>query len=98
MLRKLKERWKVKSLLDVVIILIVFALTGTSIMLLRRVLVNHFEWAQEKWFTYSYYWLIIPFYNVVLLAYGFVFGKFTFFWNFEKKTFKRIQGLFLKNN
>ena len=87
MIEKLKQRWKVKSFLDVIIILVVFALTGTTVMLLRRVLVDNFEWAQAKWFTYSYYWLIIPFYNIVLLTYGYLFGKFSFFWEFEKRTF-----------
>lgn len=98
MFQKLKERWKVKSINDVVIILIVFALTGTSIMLLRRLLVAHFEWAESKWFTYTYYWAIIPFYNVVLLAYGYIFGKFNFFWEFEKRTMKRIRNLFVRKS
>jgi len=96
--QKLKERWKVKSIFDVVIILLVFALTGTSIMLLRRVLVANFEWANQKWFTFTYYWIIIPFYNLVLLTYGFIFGKFKFFWEFEKRTLNRIKGLFVKKS
>ncbi len=95
-IEKLKKRWHVNSWKDVVIIFLVFALTGTSIMFLRRLLIANFEWASEKWFTYSYYWLIIPFYNLVLLAYGFIFGKFQFFWAFEKKTFLRLKSLFKK--
>lgn len=63
-------------------------------MLLRRLLKAEFEWASEAWFTYSYYWLILPIYNLVLLFYGALFGQFRFFWNFEKRFFSRIWSLF----
>ncbi len=96
MIEQLKKRWKVKSWVDVLIILAVFALTGTTVMFLRKMLVANFEWAQARWFTYTYYWLIIPFYNVILLMYGYLFGKYNFFWEFEKRTFNRIKGLFNK--
>ena len=33
---------------------------------------------------------ILPVYNILLLAFGFVFGQFGFFWKYEKKTLKRI--------
>lgn len=63
-------------------------------MFMRRILKANFDWAQTDWFTYSYYWLILPIYNLVLLGYGFLFGQFAFFWNFEKRFFGRIVGLF----
>lgn len=93
-IQKLRDRWQVKSALQAWIILLVFALTGTTIMFLRRILKANFDWAQTEWFTYSYYWLILPIYNLVLLGYGFLFGQFAFFWNFEKRFFGRIVGLF----
>ena len=37
-----------------------------------------------------YYMLILPIYNVILLGYGFLFGQFNFFWEFEKRFFNRI--------
>lgn len=79
---------------QVIIILIVFALTGTSVMLLRRFLKGQFDWANTQVFTYTYYWLIFPVYNLILLVYGAIFGQFEFFWNFEKRFFSRIVGLF----
>jgi hypothetical protein len=94
---KLKKRWNVKSAKDVLVILVVFALTGFSIMFLRHFLADHFEWARANWFRNIYYWIIFPVYNLVLLMYGFIFGKFTFFWEFEKRFFKRIGNLFVKN-
>lgn len=91
---KLKQRWKLSSIWDVWVVLLVFALTGTSVMLLRRFLQAEFDWAAEKWFVYTYYWLILPVYNLLLLMYGFLFGKFRFFWEFEKRFFRRIVNLF----
>jgi len=77
------------------IILLVFALTGTSVMLLKKYLQTYlFE--DARWFTYTYYWLILPFYNLLLLAYGWLFGQFSFFWEFEKRFFNRIAGIFKK--
>lgn len=63
--------------------LLVFALTGTTVVLIRRFLKGNFDWAHEKWFTYSYYWLILPFYNLMLLIYGFMLVNFGFFGNLK---------------
>jgi hypothetical protein len=93
-IENLKRRWNVDSAGKVWIILCVFALTGTTVMLLRRFLKSEFDWAHEKWFTYSYYWLILPFYNVILLMYGAIFGQFRFFWEFEKRFFRRLVNIF----
>lgn len=76
-----------------VIILIVFSLTGTSVMLLRRWLAYQF-FEDNKWFTYTYYWLVLPIYNLLLLFYGYLFGQGLFFWEFEKRFFSRLAGLF----
>jgi hypothetical protein len=93
-IEKLRQRWNVQSARQVFVILLVFALTGSSVVLLRRLLKSQFEWANTDWFTYSYYWLILPFYNMILLIYGAIFGQFAFFWNFEKRFFARIVNLF----
>lgn len=94
----LKRRWNVESAGKVWIILCVFALTGTTIMFLRRFLKAEFDWANEKWFTYSYYWFILPIYNAVLLLYGALFGQFRFFWEFEKRFFGRLVSVFKRKS
>jgi len=94
---RLKKRWNLNSTTQVLVVLLVFACTGTSVVLLRRWLVGNFEWANSRWFTYSYYWLILPFYNLMLLGWGFIFGQFAFFWEFEKRFFNRIVSYFRKN-
>lgn len=89
---KLQARWKVKSALQVIMILIVFACTGFTVLFLKRPL---FAWLfndapMPLWASIIYYILILPVYNVFLLFYGFIFGQFQFFWDFEKRFFGRI--------
>lgn len=99
-LDKLQERWKVGSILQVIIILIVFACTGFTVLFLKGPIFNYlFDAAPVPvWATVLYYILILPVYNVFLLFYGFVFGQFQFFWNFEKRFFARITGTSKKDN
>ncbi|REE05950.1 DUF6787 family protein [Marinoscillum furvescens] len=91
---KLKKRWNLKSGFQVIIVLIVFACTGFTVMFLKDPIVSLFTTDGEKslWFTIAYYLLILPVYNVILLFYGFLFGQFAFFWEFEKKMWKRMSG------
>jgi hypothetical protein len=35
--------------------------------------------------------LIFPFYQVLLVFFGFIFGEFAFFWNFEKKMLRAMK-------
>src|SRR5262245_55104531 len=91
---KLQARWKVGRVFQVVIILVVFACTGFTVLFLKRPLFNYmFERSQVPWWaSLIYYILILPVYNIILLFYGFVFGQFHFFWNFEKRLFARLSG------
>jgi hypothetical protein len=89
---KLKTRWNLKNTWQVVIILIVFACTGTTVLIIKRPLFAYWfpEGDKPLWANILYYVLILPVYNILLLAYGFVFGQFRFFWEFEKRFFSRI--------
>jgi hypothetical protein len=42
------------------------------------------------WFDLVYYVAILPFYNLILLIYGFIFGQGNYFLEFEKRFFRRI--------
>ena len=90
---KLQNRWGV-SATQVFIILIVFACTGFTVMFLKKPIVAFFVGDGEKSIIFSiiYYILILPVYNIILLIYGFIFGQFEFFWNFEKRMFRRMVG------
>ena len=94
----LKERWKVKSVFQVIIILIVFACTGFTVLFIKRPVFQFLfnEGAMPIWASVIYYILILPVYNVLLLFYGFIFGQFSFFWSFEKRFLSRLVNLFNK--
>ncbi|MEM1406631.1 MAG: DUF6787 family protein [Bacteroidota bacterium] len=88
---KLQQKWDVGPL-RVILILIVFACTGFTVLFLKEpVLSMILADGERSWlFTVAYYVLILPIYNLILLIYGFVFGQFKFFWAFEKRMFRRI--------
>lgn len=91
---KLKTRWKLNSATQVILVLLVFACTGFTVLFIKKPVVAFFvpDDQQDIWFSVAYYLLILPVYNVILLFYGFIFGQFAFFWNFEKRFFRRITG------
>ena len=94
MIKRLMKRWNLGSTGDVVIVLVVFALTGTTVLLIKYPILKFFSGSEDiNWKVSTiYYILILPFYNLILLLYGFLFGKFSFFWEFEKKMFRRMVG------
>lgn len=90
---KLKKRWDVSSFWQFLLIMIVFATTGFSILFIRTWVFDLLGITKDI----SIYWrillsigIIMPIYQVLLLFYGFIFGQFRFFWNFEKRFFGRI--------
>ena len=98
-MHKLKERWGINSNLQLIVIFIVFAITGSSSVFVAKPFLNFIGLQQsnfpEAWWGELLYWslrilLIFPFYQILLVIYGFLFGQFKFFWNFEKKMLKRL--------
>ncbi|HRF81667.1 MAG TPA: diacylglyceryl transferase [Flavobacteriales bacterium] len=96
-MQRLSDRWGVGPG-RVLIILLVFACTGFTVLFLKKPIVAYFtgEGEQSLLFTVLYYILILPVYNVLLLIYGALFGQFNFFWAFEKRFFDRLFGRKLK--
>ena len=95
---RLQTRWKLKSGLQVVIVLIVFACTGFTVLFIKRPLFEYWFPNGDKpmWASTLYWILIFPVYNMILLLYGFIFGQFHFFWEFEKRFLNRIISIFKK--
>ncbi len=89
-LQKLQDRWKVNSVWQVILILLVFTLTGSTVVYLKRFVNPIF--GDVWWFDLIYYVAILPVYNLVLLVYGFIFGQGRYFLEFEKRFFARIFG------
>ncbi|MEZ4738213.1 MAG: DUF6787 family protein [Flavobacteriales bacterium] len=93
-MQRLAHRWGVAPS-RVVLILVVFACTGFTVMFLKRPVVDLVagsEGEQPLLFSVLYYLFILPIYNMLLLIYGAIFGQFRFFWDFEKRFFKRLFG------
>jgi hypothetical protein len=95
-LERMKQKWGLNSILQVVLILIVFAITGTTVVWARPIIFNvlGIEHSSGWVKTVSYLVLVFPLYQVLLLGYGFVLGQFSFFWEKEKKLAKLVLRLF----
>lgn len=98
-LNKLKAKWQLDSLLQVVAVLAVFTLTGSTVVFIRKFLfaLLGYDDATPFWLkTVTYILFIFPAYQLMLLGYGFLLGQFRFFWEKEKKMMKRIARPFRK--
>lgn len=92
-MKKLKQRWGIESNLQLAIIFIVFAITGSSSAWVSKPVCLWLGIVEEdfgNWFVLIRLLIIFPLYQVLLVAIGTLFGQFTFFWNFEKKMLKSM--------
>ena len=94
-MEKLKQRWQIKSNFQLIIIFIVFAITGSSASLISKPFLALLNIDRETSNLFVYWFLrivlIFPFYQVLLVLFGFLFGQFEFFWNFEKKMLRSMK-------
>lgn len=103
-MQKLKERWNVTSNWQLAIIFIVFAVTGSSSVIVTRPLLNTLGIVKANFSQPFFYYairivLVFVAYQILLVLYGWLFGQFKFFWAFEKKMLKRLGfGRFLKDD
>jgi len=89
-----------ESLLQVVLVLLAFACTGTTVLLIKTPIFALLGVDMEEggfWKTVLYLLLVLPLYQALLLAYGFVFGQFRFFWEKEKQFIKRMGRIFSRS-
>src|SRR5690606_25965923 len=96
---KLKIKWGLESIFQVIIVLLVFSITGTTVVFLRKTLFGWlgFDDSTNFWLkTVTYILFMLPAYQTLLLFYGSLFGQFEFFWNKEKKLFNAIKKLFVR--
>ena len=96
MIKKILKIFKVESFSRLILIFIIFAITGSlSVYLGKYVLLFFFSEDLEKNF---FYWsvrilIIFPLYQILLIIVGTIFGEFKYFWEMEKKILRRF-GLF----
>ena len=95
-LQRLQTKWQLKSLTQVLLVLLVFACTGTTILLIKNPILAFFDIERGGGVmnTLAYLLLVLPLYQIMLLIYGFIFGQFRFFWEKEKQLVQRIGRVF----
>lgn len=101
-MEKLKQRWNITSNFQLVVIFIVFAITGSSSAYLSKPVLDWIGFTKDvvsPWVYYPLYLILIfPIYQVLLISFGFLSGQFKFFWEFEKKMLRSLGLGFLFNN
>lgn len=90
-----KKRWNITSNWQIFVIIVVFAITGSSAAYLSKPVLSFFGILKgeiSNWIYYPLYIvLIFPIYQVLLVFFGFVFRQFDFFWAFEKKMLRSMK-------
>lgn len=93
-MKRLKERWQLTSNYQLFIVFVVFAITGSSAAKLAGPVTDAMGITDDVvgWYVYWPIRLIVifPVYQVLLVTFGWLFGQFKFFWNFEKKMLKSM--------
>lgn len=88
-----KRRWNISSDWQVGIILVVFALTGTTTVYVQKWFDRWLGLGEDSSFWLKllvFLVLVLPLYNLLLLIYGTLFGQFRFFRFFIIKFFSNL--------
>ena len=100
LLNKLMVKWQLDSFVQVLAVLAVFSLTGSTVVYIRKFLFELLGYSETTpvWLkVVSYIAFIIPSYQILLLVYGFLLGQFSFFWEKEKKMVRRMRKAFRRS-
>ena len=93
-IKKLKEKWNIESNFQLVIICVVFSVTGSIAVWIAKPILDFVKLDKSTvspWIFWPIRILIIfPIYQVLIVIVGALFGQFEFFWNFEKKMLARM--------
>ena len=93
-IEKLESKWIVDARWELIRIFIIFAITGSSSLLVGRPLISLLGVSMQTlspilyWFLFSMISLVI--YQILLIFWGWILGQFNFFWQFEKKMLRRF--------
>lgn len=93
-MKRLKEKWRITSNFQFIIILIVFSVTGSLAVWVAK-LILELVGLDKSAVNSCIFWpiriaIIFPIYQVMLVVIGALFGQFKFFWAFEKKMLVRL--------
>jgi len=92
-IEKLKQRWGINSNWQVIIILIVFTITGSTSVFIAKPVIEFLGITKDLG-GFIYWFLrilvIFPLYQILLISFGWIFGQYKFFWNFVRKFLSRM--------
>ena len=94
-LKKIIDKFHAKSFKHLIIIFLIFALSGSFSLFISSFVLTTLN-LKEVINFYPLYLLariilLIPIYQLILIIIAIFFGEFSYFWNFEKKFFKRLR-------
>ena len=93
LINKIKRRWEIKSNRQLLIIFLVFGITGSIAAWVSKPILE-FIGLKEATISAWAYWpiriiIVFPLYQILLLIIGTIFGQYKFFKNFIKKMFQK---------
>lgn len=93
-MEKLKQRWGITSNFQILVILFVFSITGTTSLYISRPLIV-FLGIHPEILPSVLYWILFVIvslivYQFLLLFFGWIFGQFNFFKNIVLKMLQRL--------
>lgn len=99
-LKKLEKRWIVQERWQITRIFIIFAITGTTSLYVTTPIFDAIGLTKEAFSENAFYLIlfyvikffaILPFYKILLLIFGWIFGEYKFFLSFVKKMLDRFR-------
>ena len=93
LVNKIKRKWGIRSNRQLLIIFLVFGITGSTAAWISKPILEFIGIKQSN-ISLWFYWpiriiIIFPLYQILLLITGTIFGQSKFFKNFIKKMFKK---------
>ena len=93
-MNRLKEKWGITSNYQIIIILLVFSITGSIAVWIAKPVLNLVGLDKEVVSLWLFWpiriFIIFPIYQILIVIIGALFGQFKFFWDFEKKMLVRL--------
>jgi hypothetical protein len=92
--KKLEKKWILDYKWEIIRVFMVFAITGSSSLFVGRPIIKLIGITKEN-LNPLLYWILfiiigLIFYQILLVTFGWLFGQFNFFWEFEKKMLRRF--------
>lgn len=92
--KKLEKKWILDYKWEMIRVFMVFAFTGSSSLVIGKPIIKYIGITKEN-LNPMLYWVLyiiigLIFYQILLVTFGWLFGQFKFFWEFEKKMLSRF--------